>query len=64
MRYRIEICQDLMHVLDENGNGYDAHVLVDRQAARDAMKMWATRYRPNNLDDARREMEAYFDSAG
>ena len=46
MRYRIELADDLMHVLDEDGNGYDA-LVVRRDNANDAeatIDEWAAKY--------------------
>lgn len=46
MRYRIELADDLLHVLDENGHGHDAHVV--RQDGADAAEQkideWAAEY--------------------
>ncbi len=41
MKHAIEITDDLMHVLDENGYGHDAHILVDCAAARRQIETWA-----------------------
>jgi hypothetical protein len=52
MRYRIEFADDLMHVLDENGNGHDA-LVIRRDNAKDAeakIDEWAAEYKM----DARR----------
>jgi hypothetical protein len=46
MRYRIEFADDLMHVLDENGNGHDAHVVCPdgRVEAERKIDEWAAEY--------------------
>jgi hypothetical protein len=46
MRYRIEIADDLMHVLDEDGNGQDALVVRKDGAAAAEQKIdvWAAEY--------------------
>jgi len=47
MRYRIELADDLMHVLDEDGNGYDA-IVIRRDNAKDAeakIDEWAAEYK-------------------
>jgi len=47
MRYRIEFADDLMMVLDEDGNGHDAHIM--RRGANDKAERkideWAGEYR-------------------
>jgi len=56
MRYRIELADDLLHVLDEDGNGHDAHV-VRRDGADAAEKKideWAAEY---GIDAARAKRE-------
>ncbi len=46
MRYRIELADDLMHVLDEDGNGHDALVVRKDGAAAAEQKIdeWAAKY--------------------
>ena len=46
MRYRIEFADDLMHVLDEQNYGHDAHVVQPGDAAAAERKIgeWATEY--------------------
>ena len=42
--HTIEITNDLMMVLDEDGNGYDCHVLGSLAEAQDQMKKWKDEY--------------------
>lgn len=46
MRYRIELADDLLQVLDEDGNGHDAHVVRRDGAAAAQRKIdeWAAEY--------------------
>lgn len=46
MRCRIEFCDDLMHVLDEDGYGHDAHVVCrdGADAAEQKIDEWATAF--------------------
>jgi hypothetical protein len=59
MKHAIEITDDLMHVLDENGYGHDAHILVDRAAARRQIEKWAGQYE-FDVADAEWQIEEYF----
>ena len=59
MKHAIEITDDLMHVLDENGYGHDAQILVDRAAARRQIETWAAEYQ-FDVADANRQVEEYF----
>lgn len=59
MKHAIEITDDLMHVLDENGCGHDAHILVERAAARRQIETWAAEYE-FDMADAERQIEEYF----
>jgi len=47
MRYRIELADDLLQVLDEDGNGHDAHVVRrdGADAAEQKIDEWAAAYR-------------------
>ena len=56
MRYRIELVDDLMHVLDEDGNGYDAHVVCrdGLDVAERNIDEWAGQY---SLDPERAKRE-------
>lgn len=60
MRYRIELADDLMHVLDENGNGYDAHVVRSGRNGIYEAKMkineWKARYPTIDTVKAKREV--------
>jgi hypothetical protein len=47
MRYRIELADDFMHVLDEDGNGYDA-LVIRRDNAKEAeakIDEWTAEYK-------------------
>ena len=46
MRYRIELADDLLQVLDEDGYGHDAHVVRPdgADAAEKTIDEWANRY--------------------
>lgn len=46
MRYRIELADDLLQVLDEDGNGHDAHVVRKggADAAEQKIDEWAATY--------------------
>jgi len=59
MKNAIEITDDLMHVIDENGYGYDAHILVDHAAARRQIETWAAAYE-FDVADASRQIDEYF----
>jgi hypothetical protein len=56
MRYRIELADDLMHVLDEEGNGCDALVIRRDNANHAEAKIdeWAAEY---NIDPRRAKRE-------
>ena len=60
MRYRIELADDLMHVLDEDGNGHDAHVVRPGRAggceAKRKIDEWKTRYPTIDTVKAKREV--------
>ena len=59
MKHAIEITDDLMHVLDQDGYGHDAHILVDRAAAQRQIETWAAEYE-FNVADAERQIEEFF----
>jgi hypothetical protein len=42
--HNIEIVDDLMVVLDEDGNGYDCHELTSLAEAQDQLKKWKDEY--------------------
>ena len=42
--HNIEIVNDLMVVLDEDGNGYDCHVLTSLTEAQDQLEKWKDEY--------------------
>jgi hypothetical protein len=43
-QHTIEIFDDLMMVLDEDGNGYDCHILRGYAAAKRKLRRWQTEY--------------------
>lgn len=59
MRYRIEFTDDLMHVLDEDGNGHDAQIVRPGRAggceAKRQIDEWRTRYEFDSVK-AKREV--------
>jgi hypothetical protein len=59
MRHAIEIIDDLMCVMDEDGNGYDAAVLKSYQAAKQQIQKWTAEY-TINVADAYRQLADYF----
>jgi hypothetical protein len=59
MKHAIEITDDLLRVLDENGYRHDAHILVDRAAARRQIETWAAEYE-FDVVDAQRQIDEYF----
>lgn len=59
MKHAIEITDDFMHVIDENGYGHDAHILVDRAAARRQIETWAAEYE-FDVADAEQQIEEFF----
>ena len=44
MQHTIEIIDDLMCLMDEDGNGIDGHLLVDYRDAERQIKTWAAEY--------------------
>ena len=62
MRYRIEFCDDLMMVMDDDGYGYDSHILEDGPNVRDdedaRIDQWADDYE-FDVDAAKRELVEY-----
>ena len=42
--HTIEIIDDLMCVMDEDGNGYDAAALVGYRAAKQQIQKWTAEY--------------------
>jgi hypothetical protein len=59
MPHSIEIIDDLMCVMDEDGNGYDAAVLESYRAAKQQIQTWTAQY-TINVADAYRQLADYF----
>jgi hypothetical protein len=59
MPHTIEIIDDLMCVIDEDGNGYDAAVLESYRAAKQQIQKWAAEY-TINVADAYRQLADHF----
>ena len=57
--HTIEIIDDLLVVLDEEGHGLDAHELRDYPAARRQVQAWAAEY-AIDAADADAQLKAYF----
>ena len=57
--HTIEITNDLMMVLDEDGNGYDCHVLTSPVEAQDQLKKWKDKY-SFDYDEAQAAVVEYF----
>jgi hypothetical protein len=59
MHHTIEIIDDLMCVMDEDGNGYDAHILTGYRQAQQQIQRWAAEY-TINVADACRQLRDHF----
>jgi hypothetical protein len=59
MHHTIEIIDDLMCVMDEDGNGHDAHVLTGYRQAKQKIQRWTAEY-TINVDDAYRKLRDHF----
>jgi hypothetical protein len=57
--HTIEIVDDLMVVLDEDGNGHDCHVLASLAEAQDQLKKWKVEY-SFDFDEALAAIAEYF----
>jgi hypothetical protein len=57
--HTIEITNDLMMVLDEDGNGYDCHVLRSQPAAERQLIRWQREY-VFDLAEALKTLAEYF----
>ncbi len=55
----IEIIDDLMVILDEEGNGVDAHELRSYRAARRQVQAWAAEF-AIDVADAYEQLREYF----
>jgi len=55
----IEIANDLMMVLDEDGNGYDCHVLTSLAEAQSQLEKWKDEY-SFDYDEAQAAVAEYF----
>ena len=59
MNCTIEIIDDLMCVMDDDGNGYDAATLTSYREAKQQIQKWAAEY-TINVADAYRQLADYF----
>jgi hypothetical protein len=59
MNWTIEIIDDLMCVMDDDGNGYDAATLTSYRDAKQQIQKWAAEY-TINVADAYRQLADYF----
>ena len=59
MQYEIDICDDAMVLLDEDGNSYECQPLTTYGAAKRAVQRWVERY-PLNVADAYRMVYDHF----
>ncbi len=59
--HTIEIVDDLMVVLDEDGNGHDCHVLSSLVEAQDQLKKWKDEY-SFDYDEAQAAVVEFFDA--
>jgi len=59
MPYTIELCDDLMCVMDEDGNGYDCHELRSLREAKRQLGRWQDEY-TFDYADALRDVSAFF----
>jgi hypothetical protein len=57
--HTIEIIDDLMCVMDGNGDGYDCHVLDTLVAALAQIDAWTSTY-TFDVDDARKQANGFF----
>jgi hypothetical protein len=59
--HTIEITNDLMMVLDHDGNGYDCHVLSSLAEAQDQLKKWQDEY-SFDFSEAQAAVAEFFDA--
>ena len=59
--HTIEIIDDLMTVLDENGHGLDCHRLISLDAAEEQLRRWQEEY-TFDYADALSAVSDFFDS--
>ncbi len=57
--HTIEIIDDLLCVMDEDGDGYDCHVLDTLVAALAQIDAWTGAY-AFDIDDARKQVSGFF----
>ena len=57
--HTIEITNDLMMVLDEDGNGYDCHVLSSLAEAQNQLEKWKDEY-SFDYDEAQAAIAEFF----
>ena len=58
--HTIEIIDDLMCVMDEDGNGYDAAVLEGYRTAKQQIQKWAATEYTIDIAEAYRQLDGYF----
>ena len=61
MLYQIDICEDAMVLLDEDGNSYECQTLTTYGAAKRVVQRWVERY-PLSVADAYRMVYDHFAS--
>ena len=59
--HTIEIIDDLMTVLDEDGHGLDSHLLISLDAAEEQLRCWQEEY-DFDYADALSAVSDFFDS--
>ena len=59
MQHTIEIIDDLMCLMDEDGNGVDGHLLVGLRDAKRQIQTWAAEY-TIDIAEAYRRVSEYF----
>ena len=59
--HTIEITNDLMMVLDEDGNGYDCHVLTSLAEAQNQLEKWKDEF-SFDYDEAQAAVVEFFDA--
>ena len=59
--HSIELCDDLMCVMDEDGNGYDCHELKSLRAAKRQLRRWQDEY-TFNYAEAINALSEHFDN--
>ena len=60
MPYTIEIVDDLMCVMDQDGNGCDCHVLQSREGAERQLRDWRDQQYTFDYAEALRDVSEFF----